>query len=292
MLSSGVLVTDTQLEILNTALYDRVPDYPANAKLPSFVHVMVANRIARTGTQWVSLFSERNTGTGSNAQWLIVDYNAFQRGEPLKAGAFYVIESVPGLVVKEDRTQHLLNNGWWASYNRPHFARVREETGHNAAVQKYGILFSSEENPRAQIFQQLAPAIDSLADMRALMRENRWPNEKFAGALSNGFTNHPGHAISARFDLDSVSRLPCGGIDAKVTSRCLFRQLHAQAISGPTHLEQQPFRWDSGKAFPGWPHLGLPDKWDFSWVQMTPDGSLNATLKDTSRGCLGPITTE
>lgn len=155
-------------------------------------------------------------------------------------------------------------------------------------MQKYGILFSSEENPRAQIFQQLAPAIDSLADMRSLMRENRWPHEKFAGALANGVTNHPAHAVSARFDLDPVSHLPCGGIDAKVTNSCLFRRLEAQAISGPTHLEQTPFKWDGDRAFPGWPHLGLPDAWDFSWVQMTPAGSLNKTLQDVSKGCEGP----
>ena len=39
--------------------------------------------MAGTGNHWTSLFSERNSGTG-NAQWIIVDYNGFTPGEPLK----------------------------------------------------------------------------------------------------------------------------------------------------------------------------------------------------------------
>lgn len=96
-------------------------------------------------------------------------------------------------------------------------------------------------------------------------------------------TNHPGHAVSARFDLDAVSHMPNGGIDAKVTSSCLFKNLEAQAISGPTHVNQPVFKWDN--TFPGWPHFGLPNAYDFKWIQFTPTGALNDTLHDTAKTC-------
>merc|ERR1719436_996947 len=70
----------------------------------------------------------------------------------------------------------------------------------------------------------------------------------------------PGHAISSRMDL-AFSKIPNGGIDAKVLNRCLLRSMQCQAISGPSHDNQAIFKWaDNGvDRMPGWPHLGLPD---------------------------------
>merc|ERR1719265_1165061 len=129
----------------------------------------------------------------------------------------------------------------------------------------YGALYSYDNSPRASIFKGVAPLSEHIMDMRSIMNRNHYPSE---GVLPN----EPGHAISARMDLDSVSHIPNGGIDAKVTNRCLFRSLQTQAVSGPTHFGQKVFKWvDAGReVFPGWPHLGLPDVWDFRWVQVTP----------------------
>merc|ERR1719382_1556444 len=97
----------------------------------------------------------------------------------------------------------------------------------------------------------------------------------------------PGHAISARMDLEGPSHIPNGGIDAKVTNYCLFRRLQAQAISGPTRNGQPLFSWrDHGKdLFPGWPHLGLPDRWNFDWAQLTPSKLLPSAV-DPKKGPL------
>merc|ERR1719203_528734 len=86
----------------------------------------------------------------------------------------------------------------------------------------------------------------------------------------------PGHAISARLDLDNLN-IPNGGIDAKVTNYCLFRKLQCQAISGPSHDQQPTFSW---AAFAGYPHLGLPETWNFSWVQMTSSRMLPAVVDE------------
>ena len=47
--------------------------------------------------------------------------------------------------------------------------------------------------------------------------------------------------------------------------------LKVKAISGPTHTYLHPFSFsksDNG-TFENVPHAGVPDTWDFSWVETT-----------------------
>lgn len=269
MLDNGLVIMDTTLEIINTKIYDRVAEFPANPHIPVFAHVMMVNRMAKNAVQWQMLFSERNSGQ-ENAQWMIVDFNKFVPGEPLLDGAFFVIEMVPGTIQKKELAGHIRSTGYFASYNRPFFPETRAQSGHAAAEAHYGALFSYGGNPRATIFANHAPNVANLFDMRLLMRRNNYPNE---GILPN----EPGHAISARNDLDPVNQIPNGGIDAKITNRCLFAGLQCQAVSGPTHDTQPAFTWGCGDTdtHGGWPHMGLPCSWGFEWVQMTPSQMLN-----------------
>jgi len=295
MLSSGLVVADTTLEILNPNIYDRIPEFPSNKHIPNFIHTMTVNRMAKTAADWISLFSERNSGT-NNAQWLIVDYNQFTPNSPLPDLTFWVLEQVPSIIHKADMSLYLRTNGFFASYNRPTFDPIREASGHNAAEAKYGPLFSYENAPRGQIFQYSGPDADTLEKIRKLMQRNHYPNEEAFKdppgrkmdpilvaariAAAGVIANEPGHAVAARMDLDGTSRLPNGAIDSKVINNCLFKSFQCQAISGPTHDTQKPFRWqdDDGKdLFGGWPHLGLPNVYDFNWVQMTPSRQVNGT---------------
>jgi len=228
---------------------------------------MTANRMASSAPHWASLFAEKNSGT-DNAQWSIVDYNRFVPGKPIKDNTLWVLEQVPGMMFRKDMSFHLRDNGYFASYNRPFFKEIRDMSGHTAAEGKYGGLYSYAKGPRASIFSGAAPLVDVLMDMRGVMNRNQWPNE---GVLPS----EPGHAISARMDL-AFSKIPNGGIDAKVVNYCLFRSMQCQAISGPSHTNQPVFKWMDGTAemFKGWPHMGMPDVYDFNWVQMTPTARL------------------
>mmetsp|Transcript_36647 Transcript_36647/g.80039 ORF Transcript_36647/g.80039 Transcript_36647/m.80039 type:complete len:682 (+) Transcript_36647:164-2209(+) len=284
IMNSGLVVTDTTLEILNPLLYNRVPDFPVNVKVPNFVHIMAVNRMARTAAQWTSVFSERTSGTG-NAQWMVVDYNNFKPGMDVPDNSFHVLETVPGVVQKADMSGQLRLNGFWASYNRPFFDRVRQESGHSAAEATFGLLYSYGANPRANIFSRLQGTIRTLLDMRLTMRRNKYPNEPIE-------PNSPAHAIAGRFDLDGQSPVPNGAIDSKIVSRCLLQHLSSQTISGPptdaplnAEAEEVPrvFTWQNkeGKEmFPGWPHLGLPNRWDFPWVMQTPTLGLGTMTDD------------
>eukprot|EP00439_Symbiodinium_sp_Y106_P070018 s3852_g12.t1 len=273
MMDNGLAVMDTTLEVLNPKLYSRVMDDPGKPRLPKFLHVMAVNRVAKTGTQWTSMMAEQNTGTG-NSQWIVVDYNRFIPGQPLQRNALRILEQVPGMTHQADITTELTSRGYWGSFNRPFFEDIRRMSGHKTAEESYGKLFSFEDSPRASLLRRFGSGVSQLGDMRSTMTRND-PKDAVPG-----FPAGPGHAIMARLDLDSmVNNIPNGGIDAKVTSACLFKRMACQAVSGPSHGSYPAFRWTSqatdtapaAELFQGWPHLGLPDVWDFDFVEMSSD---------------------
>lgn len=265
IMSSGLAVMDTSLETLDPFIWDKVKDFPMTVHIPNFMHVMVTNRLAKSGAEWTKMFSSINTGT-YNAQWMIVDYNQFKAGQTMPDNTLWVLESIPGALHTQDVSPILREQGYWASFNRPYFDKIRADSGHDAAQKSHGSLYSYDDSPRGHIFHEVAPTVESLMDMRGALNRNMYP-------YSGVEPNEPGHEISARMDLSPTQPIPNGGIDTKVTNRCLFKAITAQAISGPSHMNQPAFQWikdDETEAWPGWPHVGEPDTWNFDWVQMTP----------------------
>ena len=62
---------------------------------------------------------------------------------------------------------------------------------------------------------------------------------------------------------------PFGGVDSKVSSVKLASSsqgVRVYAISGPTHAQQQPFSFSQ---FPDVVRDGVPDTFDFDWVQYS-----------------------
>ena len=81
-----------------------------------FIRVMVANRLAYTGSDWSKLFAIHNSGTYNN-QWMIIDYKVFYPGKPLEDGLLTILEQIPGYVRWEDKTDTLRTESYWSSYN-------------------------------------------------------------------------------------------------------------------------------------------------------------------------------
>jgi len=267
VMNSGLSTMETSLEVLDARSWDKVLDFPRFASIPNFLHLMAVNRLAKTSSHWARLFSKTNTGTFTS-QWMIVDYNQLTPGKPLAEGTFWVVEMVPGVSEMRDMSGYLQEHGYFPSFNRPFFEKVRELSGHSAAERSHGMLYSWFSNPRAQIFKSAASSVNALAEMRTLMSRNAYPASGVA-------PNDPGHEISARMDLSPILKLPNGGIDAKVVSRCLMKKLQVQAISSPSHQSLAPFRWtgeDGSELWPDFPHAGLPSVWGFDFVQMMPFG--------------------
>jgi hypothetical protein len=234
------------------------------------MHMMITNRLSKRAADWAGEYVKRNNVGTYNNQFVVVDYNLFTPGKPLPDNTIMVVETIPGKTHVQDVTQIAVKQGYWGSYNRPYFHDIREKAGFNGAQQSSGRLYSWQDNPRATIFKNVAPGISTLFDMRGTMNRNIYPNEGF------GEPNEPSHAVSARNDL-STTPIPNGGIDAKVVGKCLAKALSVQAISGPTHDAQKVFRWTDGtgrEIYPGWPHAGQPDSWNFNWVEFTSVGQI------------------
>jgi len=267
VMDSGLVVTETTVSMLSDEAYDKLDD--SGSSLPDFMRIMLANRLAKSGQEWVDLMGRNAAGTYSS-QWMVVDYNRFVPGKQLSSGALFVLEQVPGLSHVADETARLQATGYWASENRAWYKDVRDSIGATEAAEIHGALFSADQNPRAHIFAGTAPKVATLAHMRDEMQRNKWPHE-----VDGGEGNTPDHAIAARGDLDKANPNPNGGVDSKVTNSCLARRLQCDAISGPTHESQAPFRWRSPEGrelYPGVPHDGMPDYWNFDWLRMGPDG--------------------
>ena len=92
--------------------------YVQPTSLFEWVRNIVANRLAKTASEWCSLFERYNSGTYNN-QWMVLNYNLFEAGKPLKPDTFWVLEQLPGVVEMADKSVLLQENGYWASYNIP-----------------------------------------------------------------------------------------------------------------------------------------------------------------------------
>lgn len=294
LIDTGLAITETTLNL------PKKQQYPAEkagqVKTPDFMRIMAANRLAQTAEDWVNLMDQSATGTYSS-QWLVLDYKKFKPGQaPLPAGTFFVLEQAPGVSHSEDRSETLQEQGYWASYDRAYFDQTRALTGDDdteaTSPPDIAELFSKDHTPRAQIVKQTINDVSSLADMRAEMTRNHGTDEP----VDKRALQIPAYAIDARDDLrddqgDKNSRgSPEGGVDAKVTSSCLFQQgLKAVAVSSPSHTSLPAFRWqdDAGNdIWPGYPHEGLPNEANFDWVSVDPSSSDSSMLGSVdSAGC-------
>lgn len=121
----------------------------------------------------------------------------------------------------------------WPSYNVPYFPFIYNISGYPEYYKKYGDEYSYTKCARAKIFARDYQAVESLEDMKHIMRYNKWQTDP----LSQGDACL---SISARCDLEDPSvddPSPGGALDGKITTSQLVSDLKSVAVCGPT--------WDS-----------------------------------------------
>ncbi|KAM6340732.1 putative phospholipase B-like 2 isoform 1-T1 [Alca torda] len=237
---------------------------------------IVANRLARSGPEWASVFRRFNSGTYNN-QWMVVDYNAFMPGRASpQQGVLTVLEQIPGLVMAADRTELLYQQGYWASYNLPYFEEIFNASGNPELVKKYGDWFTYDKNPRAQIFRRNQTLVHDLDSMVRLMRSNNYLRDPLSRCRGCDPPQNAENAISARSDLNPANgtypfpalRQRChGGTDMKVTTSGMAPTFGMVAVSGPAWDDVPPFRW-SVSPCSALLHMGHPDLWTFPPVRV------------------------
>ncbi|MCL4148177.1 UNVERIFIED_CONTAM: hypothetical protein GTU68_048902 [Idotea baltica] len=272
LLSSGLLTLETTTGNSNPALWKNVKP---EGELLEWIRVIVANRLATSGEEWCRIFEAYNSGTYNN-QWMIVNYKLFKPGKPInRPETLYILEQLPGHVKFADRTEVLLNQSYWPSYNIPSFPEMFVLSGSPALVAKYGDWFSYDRSPRALIFARNHTHVRDMDSMLALMRYNDYTHDP----LSRCNCTPPysaENAISARNDLNpksgsypftALGHRSHGGTDVKVTNTELFFRMRFRAISGPSSDQQPVFKWSEQDFANDTPHYGHPDVWDFKVVE-------------------------
>ncbi|KAM7034381.1 putative phospholipase B-like 2 [Acridotheres tristis] len=273
ILSSGLVALETTIGNNNPALWKYLD--PRGSVL-EWLRNIVANRLARSGPEWATVFRRFNSGTYNN-QWMVVDYNAFTPGRASPApGMLTVLEQIPGLVVVADQTELLYQQGYWASYNVPFFEEIFNASGNLELVKKYGDWFTYDKNPRAQIFRRNQTQVQDLDSMIRLMRSNNYLQDPLSRCRGCDPPQNAENAISARSDLNPSNgtypfpalRQRChGGIDMKVTSSGMVPAFGLVAVSGPTWDDVPPFRWSTSPCS-SLLHMGHPDLWTFPPVKV------------------------
>lgn len=234
---------------------------------------------------------------------MCLDFSVFTPGSAVIANTLWILEVMPGSVYSRDVSSTLaaptaggIGQGYWASYNRPFFPEVYTAMGYAGLNATYGpYLFGYSEYFRAGIFRREQSNITTLAGMQHTMSLNEWQTDPWS-------RNNSGFAISSRFDLSTYDPLPWleffyrgawGAYDVKITMSSWMQMpaltqtaaatapvastphladdsnvMRVSTISGPTHQDQPVFTWLD----PEWSnyanHFGLPDTYDFTFLQF------------------------
>ena len=264
ILSSGLVTLETTINISNKDLQK----YITPNSVLEWVRVIVANRLARTGNEWVSLFGRHNSGNCNN-QWMVVDYKQFVPEKPLQQGLLWILEQIPGAVEMADMTILLEKQGYWPSFNVPYFPFIYNMSGFSADKAKYKADFYDYNlNPRSQIFRRDHGKVEDMETFVLLMRYNDYQNDPVSKCDCDPPYSAE-KAISARCDLNPANgtykfewlgHRRHGATDCKATNFKLSKDLSCFAVSGPTSDQQPPFQWSKTE----WKKpVGHPDLWNF-----------------------------
>lgn len=256
ILDNSMVMLQTTNNVFNASLYTLVSPF----SLPAWYRVRAANHLATSGSEWAFVMSKHNSGTYNN-QYMVIDMKQIKLKRRAMSGALTIVEQIPGLVESSDQTA-ILADGHWPSYNVPFHPKIYNISGYPDFVQRYGVQYSYQMAPRAELFRRDASKVRNIDDLKHVMRSNNYKSDPYAN-------QDPTSAICARGDLIKLKPAPSGCYDGKVTDMQMAQRFESEAISGPTtnNGTLPPFSW---KQFEKQPHEGLPSTYNFKWQTMIP----------------------
>ena len=271
--STELVVLQTTNKVFDDRLYDK---YLTTKSVLSWQRVRAAHWMAHNGEEWSDYVAMYNSGTYNN-QYVVLDITLFTPGsKELAPGTMWVVEQIPGLVERQDLTDVLADQGYFASYNVPYFPNVYKKSGYpdyKSKLEKFGQHFTRTTHwlthnlaPRAKIFKREAPGIATLDDIKRLMRSNGYGTQD---PLAEG---HPLAAVCGRGDLAPIEPVAKGCYDSKVSMYSLVvgGRMESEAVNGPTRGDGESLPVFGWNQFPDIVHHGHPDKFDFVFERMSP----------------------
>lgn len=187
--------------------------------------------------------------------------------QPLGQDTVWLVESLPGLQRERDVSHTLRTDGFFEVHAEPLFQEIRDVYGLPALK---GTEFTGGAG---NSLLEEAMSVQSIENLQTLLGSGQ--------SVPTGAT-----AVTSRLDLDAREPVPFGGIDAKVTSKCLVQKLGSQVHAGPPHMPGgDGFKWSQlQERYPDWPRRGLPAAYKFDWVDAMP-GALGKTTDESNAEC-------
>jgi len=210
---------------------------------------------------------------------MVVDFKQLKHeGTHLEEGFLTILEQMPHLIWVEDRSEHVRDHTYWASYNIPAFPIIYEYSGTGDQYRKYGDYYSYDKTARARIFARDHAKVTNLTTMYELMRYNDFQHDPLAVCdICDPVEGNGIFAIAARGDLNDpnaknplweLNQHMLGAIDAKITSVSLARRLEFVAVSGPTDQQESVFDWTKVAQRNQIPHAEQPNVWHFKPLRV------------------------
>ena len=78
---ANLTILETTLDNYNDDLYKNIQPQ----SVPEWMRIIIANRLANSGREWVDKFFTNNDGTYNN-EWMIADFKQFTPGQAPQAG--------------------------------------------------------------------------------------------------------------------------------------------------------------------------------------------------------------
>ena len=265
-LDSKLVVMETTNSNFNDTLYDLLKP----ETLLTWVRVMLANRLAGSGEEWIEIFKKENSGTYNN-QFQVLDLNKVDTNKKMiNDNAFMIIEQLPEYTESGDVTPYL-TKGYWPSYNIPYFKTIYEKSGYIETIENNPSLYDSYDysgSDRPKIFRREQTNVNSLEDFKKMLRYNNYQDDECS-------QKNAAWTIASRYDLNvnGVGRQYCyGAIDVKfVSAKEIMEGKHiVHIISGPTNDQQPTFSWTNTTCHISnpnrWYHEDVVDTWNFPWI--------------------------
>ena len=265
--------TDTNLVVMETTnsnLNDTLYDLLSPKTLFTWVRVILANRLATSGEDWINIFKKENSGTYNN-QFQVLDLNLIDLNKKeIKDKAFMIVEQLPQFTESGDATPYL-RRGYWPSFNIPFFQSIYEKSAFIETIKERPDLYDSYDysgSNRPKIFRREQSNVNSLEDFKKMMRYNHYKEDPFS-------KGNAAWTIASRYDLNTegIGKEYCyGAIDVKFISVKELKEgkniIHI--ISGPTNDNLPTFSWKNTTCYlqnpERWFHDNVVETWDFPWI--------------------------
>jgi hypothetical protein len=276
---AGLLVLETTMHNFNQNLYDEYVRGHPDCVL-CWMRAIVATFTTTSGRDWTQKFIRYNSGTYNN-EYVVLDTKKWEAGKPLAPDLVWMLEQMPGTIVRADVTEVLANKTYLESINAPQFeliwnvsdaARAQDEEPEKAGF------YSFDGQIRETLIRRDAPRLATYEAFQDFMQYNDYlndPDQVIPG--TNPPQREPAQGILSRYDLrppngtDWGARRHFGGLDVKSLRVSTWLANHAwdAKLGMAANLSRgiPPFN------FSDWPmisHKGIAEIPVYDWTVFSP----------------------